>query len=85
MTFFWWQFFCYTSPFCPLALRHCVSAGEPLNPDVIEKWSEKTGLVIREGYGQTEMVIINFTKYTVGLRAMHAGILQTTPIFGFRL
>lgn len=39
------------------ALRHCVSAGEPLNPDVIEKWSEKTGLVIREGYGQTEMTL----------------------------
>ena len=38
-------------------LRHCVSAGEPLNPEVIEKWYKKTGIVIREGYGQTEMTL----------------------------
>jgi acetyl-CoA synthetase len=35
-------------------LRHCVSAGEPLNPEVIRVWEEGTGLTIREGYGQTE-------------------------------
>jgi acetyl-CoA synthetase len=39
------------------ALRHCVSAGEPLNPEVIRIWKEKTGLVIHEGYGQTETVL----------------------------
>ncbi|MDP2797711.1 MAG: AMP-binding protein [Methanoregula sp.] len=38
-------------------LRHCVSAGEPLNPEVIRIWKEKTGLVIYEGYGQTETVL----------------------------
>jgi acetyl-CoA synthetase len=38
-------------------LRHCVSAGEPLNPEVIRIWKEKTGLVIHEGYGQTETVL----------------------------
>ena len=38
-------------------LRHCVSAGEPLNPEVIRIWTEKTGLVIHEGYGQTETVL----------------------------
>lgn len=40
------------------ALKHCVSAGEPLNPEVIEIWREKTGLQICEGYGQTETVIL---------------------------
>ena len=40
-----------------MTLRHCVSAGEPLNPEVIEKWYERTGLTIREGYGQTEMTM----------------------------
>ncbi|RYZ41796.1 MAG: acyl-CoA synthetase [Myxococcaceae bacterium] len=40
------------------ALRHTVSAGEPLNPEVIETWKEATGLFIREGYGQTETVVI---------------------------
>jgi len=37
-------------------LRHCVSGGEPLNPEVVEKWRETTGLQIREGYGQGETV-----------------------------
>lgn len=37
-------------------LRHCVSAGEPLNPEVIRVWKEGTGLSIYEGYGQTETV-----------------------------
>lgn len=36
------------------ALRHCCSAGEPLNPEVIRVWKEGTGLPIYEGYGQTE-------------------------------
>jgi acetyl-CoA synthetase/medium-chain acyl-CoA synthetase len=35
-------------------LRHCVSAGEPLNPEVIETWKRATGLTIYDGYGQTE-------------------------------
>ena len=37
-------------------LRHCVSAGEPLNPEVMAEWKEGTGYEIREGYGQTETV-----------------------------
>jgi acetyl-CoA synthetase len=36
------------------SLRHCVSAGEPLNPEVIRIWKEETGLLIYEGYGQSE-------------------------------
>ncbi|HYR59094.1 MAG TPA: AMP-binding protein [Chthoniobacteraceae bacterium] len=39
-------------------LRHCVSAGEPLNPEVIETWKRATGLTIFEGYGQTESVVM---------------------------
>ncbi len=37
-------------------LRHCCSAGEPLNPEVIRVWQYGTGQVIYEGYGQTETV-----------------------------
>jgi acyl-coenzyme A synthetase/AMP-(fatty) acid ligase len=40
------------------ALRHCIGAGEPLNPEVIEAWQRGTGLIIRDGYGQTETVIL---------------------------
>lgn len=39
-------------------LRHCVGAGEPLNPEVIETWRRATGITIRDGYGQTESVIL---------------------------
>jgi acetyl-CoA synthetase/medium-chain acyl-CoA synthetase len=46
------------SSFRPAALRHCVAAGEPLNPEVINVWKEATGLTIRDGYGQTETVLL---------------------------
>lgn len=39
-------------------LRHCVSAGEPLNPEVMETWKKVTGLTIKDGYGQTETVVL---------------------------
>ena len=35
------------------SLRHCISAGEPLNPEVIRIWQEETGLPICERYGQS--------------------------------
>jgi len=39
-------------------LRHCVGAGEPLNPEIIEVWKKATGCTIRDGYGQTESVLL---------------------------
>ena len=36
------------------SLRECVSAGEPLNAEVIKIWKDGTGIEIRDGYGQTE-------------------------------
>jgi acetyl-CoA synthetase len=36
------------------ALREVCSAGEPLNPEVIERVKAAWGLTIRDGYGQTE-------------------------------
>ena len=38
----------------PVALRELMSAGEPLNPEVIEQVRAAWGLTIRDGYGQTE-------------------------------
>jgi acyl-coenzyme A synthetase/AMP-(fatty) acid ligase len=40
------------------ALRHCASAGEPLNPEVIEIWREHFKLQIHDGYGQTETQLV---------------------------
>ncbi len=39
------------------ALRHTVSAGEMLNPEVANKWSALTGRPTHEGYGQTETLM----------------------------
>ncbi|XP_017668820.1 PREDICTED: acyl-coenzyme A synthetase ACSM4, mitochondrial-like isoform X3 [Lepidothrix coronata] len=38
-------------------LRHCLTGGEPLNPEVMAQWKRQTGLTIYEGYGQTEIII----------------------------
>ncbi len=38
----------------PVRLRELVSAGEPLNPEVIDQVRSAWGLLIRDGYGQTE-------------------------------
>ncbi|MBN3305145.1 ACSM3 synthetase, partial [Amia calva] len=40
------------------SLQHCLCAGEPINPEVMEQWKGQTGLDIYEGYGQTETVLI---------------------------
>jgi acetyl-CoA synthetase len=37
-----------------VSLREVASAGEPLNPEVIERVREAWGLTIRDGFGQTE-------------------------------
>ncbi|XP_006026157.1 acyl-coenzyme A synthetase ACSM4, mitochondrial-like [Alligator sinensis] len=41
------------------SLRHCLTGGEPLNPEVFAQWKSQTGLDIYEGYGQTEVGIIS--------------------------
>ena len=38
----------------PVRLREAVSAGEPLNPEVIERVRQAWGITVRDGYGQTE-------------------------------
>ena len=38
----------------PVRIHELISAGEPLNPEVIEQVKAAWGLTIRDGYGQTE-------------------------------
>ena len=54
------------------ALRECVSAGEPLNPEVIAAWQRGTGHLLRDGYGQTEStaMIYNLPGAPVRLGSM---------------
>jgi acetyl-CoA synthetase len=42
----------------PPALRELASAGEPLNPEVIDTVARAWGITIRDGYGQTETTAI---------------------------
>ena len=36
------------------ALRHAVAAGEPLNPEIVERVARAAGVAVHDGYGQTE-------------------------------
>jgi acetyl-CoA synthetase len=39
------------------SLRHCISAGEPLNPEVIKEWKRRFGLDAHDGIGMTEIMV----------------------------
>ena len=39
-------------------LKHASTAGETLAPEVFRKFSQRTGLELREGYGQTETTLL---------------------------
>jgi len=51
----------------PVKFKELVGAGEPLNPEIIEKVRQAWGLTIRDGFGQTETVLVigNFPGQTV--------------------
>ena len=40
------------------SLRHACTAGETLNPEVSRRFTERTGLPLMEGYGQTETTLL---------------------------
>jgi acetyl-CoA synthetase len=61
-------------------LRHSLSAGEPLNPEVIRIWQDGTGgLTIYDGYGQTETVNLVANYRCVPVRPGSMG--KPTPGF----
>lgn len=49
------------------ALHSAVSAGEPLNREVIDVFQKHFGIKVRDGYGQTESTLL-------------VGVLKDTPI-----
>jgi acetyl-CoA synthetase len=64
-------------------LRHCLTAGEPLNPEVYDRWLEKTGLKLREAYGQTESVVSVATTPWMDPKPGSMG--KPLPIYDIRL
>jgi acyl-coenzyme A synthetase/AMP-(fatty) acid ligase len=49
------------------ALRLTVSAGETVNPDIVERWQARLGVPLLDGYGQTEtlMTVVNYRAMAV--------------------
>jgi acetyl-CoA synthetase len=62
-------------------LREVVSAGEPLNPEIINQVQAVWGLTIREGYGQTETTAVAGTSPAQLVKPASLG----TPLPGFKL
>ncbi len=54
-------------------LQHCTIAGEAMNPVVYETFREKTGLELKEGYGQTETTLTVVTNYWQATKAGSMG------------
>lgn len=40
------------------SIEHCCIAGEPLNPEVFNRWYDLTGLKLCEGFGQSESTVL---------------------------
>ncbi|MFC4023983.1 acyl-CoA synthetase MbcS [Oceanobacillus longus] len=59
------------------ALHSAVSAGEPLNREVIDKFKEHFGVTVRDGYGQTEnTLLLGFLK---GMKVKPGSMGKPTP------
>ena len=73
----------------PRGLRELLSAGEPLNPEVIRQIQQAWGLTIRDGYGQTETTAIvghgpgsQLKHGSMGLPLPGVAIVLIDPITG---
>jgi benzoate-CoA ligase len=64
-----------------LALRRCVSAGEPLPQEIGRRWSARIGVDILDGIGSTEMLHIFLSNWPDGVRYGTTG----RPIPGYEL
>lgn len=65
------------------SLEHAVTAGELLNPEVFRKFTEKTGLPLMEGYGQTESTLLlgNFR----GMEPVPGSMGKPSPMYDIRI
>lgn len=65
------------------SLKHATTAGEMLAPEVFRKFTERTGLQLCEGYGQTEttLLIANFKGYD----AVEGSMGTPSPFYNIEL
>lgn len=64
-------------------LNYCVVAGEPLNPEVYDRFVEYTGLKLMEGFGQTETVVAIATYPWIEPKPGSMG--KPSPIYNIEL
>jgi acetyl-CoA synthetase len=64
-------------------IHHTSVAGEPLSPEVYHQIKEKTGLEIREGFGQTETSVMAAVFKWLPVRPGSMG--KPAPLFGLSL
>ncbi len=64
-------------------VEHCCTAGEPLNPEVFNRFKSITGLSLTEGFGQTEssVLLANFQWFEPKPGSMG----KPSPIYDLRL
>ncbi len=67
----------------PVKLTETIGAGEPLNPEVIERVRQAWGLTLRDGYGQTESTCMVGNPPGLEVRAGSMG--QPMPGYGLVL
>jgi acetyl-CoA synthetase len=65
----------------PVKLSEVIGAGEPLNPEVIERVHAAWGLTLRDGYGQTESTCMVGNPPGLAVRAGSMG----QPMPGYRM
>ncbi|MCL2024844.1 MAG: AMP-binding protein [Coriobacteriia bacterium] len=65
------------------SVQNFTTAGEPLNAEVTRQWKELTGHTIREGFGQTESVVLIATWPWVTPRAGSMG--KPAALYNIRL
>jgi len=65
----------------PVKLSEVIGAGEPLNPEVIDKVRQAWGLTLRDGYGQTESTCMVGNPPGLPVRAGSMGL----PMPGYRM
>ena len=59
-----------------MKLRQCLSAGEPLNEEVIKKWRNNTNLAIREGILNKFLNVVNEIQCNI-MQSMEYKIYST--------
>ena len=67
------------------SLHHCATAGEPLNPEVVKQWKEKTGHQIYEGFGQSEGPVLMANFGSEWFEPIPGSTGKPNPLFNIQL